>query len=867
MSDNSGYTSDSDNSGYVSDSTASPSNLRFSKNYWEAEEDFTSSINNSDHLIEVFFKSATKSNRKRTVKDSVGREHKGYLTLDTKLGSADGFIEYCDGIVITDHLTAWEESITSSLSSCVLTRKGPLNRQLCFTKNESNYLVVTFYNTRNKFMVQGKHDNMIEFLQMFKAKWHNIEQNNDCSTTSNLLPSPDCRTYSTPPILDIEQNTEVLRTDRETLVTTPTLRNDPHEHGDDTATESELESESETDELEHSEYIAESSEAIEPHAQIPKNNENCFGIPNNVTPPCEGDDNTYVKTPDTETSSKIMTSKPDADVSTSNGTASRDGKCDCCHEDLGQQVSQLTFQVVNMQTAMNNLKELLLDALSKPVVKDNATNTHKTKGIDAAVQTIDFTITSDNSASTSTMESQPAASEDKPKNETSNNEKKHGEKVVTHTNKSVQADNVDTNACFIEGPQVTYNKSAYKAFYASIASKSELRSKEASFRNSEWAVHATHIFSAYSLDGHYIDEQEDEPSKVLQHLLMEQELDNALLIVTREYGGRHIGDNRWSSMREAAIAVLNLINLYDSNKKSFQTQHHRKTNLISKNANQLKAHINGKDILLICDSNLRKMDTSKLEPEVNGRISTTSASTIKEATKKVGIKKADRKYIIISVGTNDLHDTKPIDYTELINTTKTSYPNANILVCQVPPRQGYEEKVNDTNQTLRNICKRENIFYINSPTLTCSLLQADGKHLNKLGIKKLEVAIRGTLKSILSNPQRTKHHRDNKLHISQKIEPGTAQIVQPSNSVQPPAPQPKSQTTPPSKNPNPPIQFPNTAYPPPQHPFHIPYPNYGPMYAPWHQPSPYVQRPVWMDAYNSSNIVFPNYNRPVPINH
>ena len=62
-----------------------------------------------------------------------------------------------------------EKCIKSSLiGDCVMIEKGLAGRQLCFTKNGETFLVITFYKSQGKFMVQAKHDNMVYFLDLFK---------------------------------------------------------------------------------------------------------------------------------------------------------------------------------------------------------------------------------------------------------------------------------------------------------------------------------------------------------------------------------------------------------------------------------------------------------------------------------------------------------------------------------------------------------------------------------------------------------------------------------------------------------------------------------------------------------------------------
>ena len=124
---------------------------------------------------------------------------------------------------------------------------------------------------------------------------------------------------------------------------------------------------------------------------------------------------------------------------------------------------------------------------------------------------------------------------------------------------------------FTHGQVFEHNDSVYQAHLCVVTDMKDMRQKDAMFRLNKTGYeieNATHIFTGYNVDGHYVDDQEEGASKIIQSLMRENKIQNSLIIVTRKYGGAHIGNKRWDLIKKCCLQIIESVyHLTDKVKK------------------------------------------------------------------------------------------------------------------------------------------------------------------------------------------------------------------------------------------------------------------------------------------------------------
>ena len=128
----------------------------------------------SNHLKKV-----TKKELK-TKKDELGAANLETPILDTKLVNNNEY-EYCDALIHSQHIDKWETAIRKQYTKCKLLERKVMGGKKITIRNEpdtTDHLIIHFYNSKGKFMVQPgmyEEDNLLSFLRLF----------------SRLIPLPD----------------------------------------------------------------------------------------------------------------------------------------------------------------------------------------------------------------------------------------------------------------------------------------------------------------------------------------------------------------------------------------------------------------------------------------------------------------------------------------------------------------------------------------------------------------------------------------------------------------------------------------------------------------------------------------------------
>lgn len=136
-------------------------------------------VNNDGDSLDTKEKS-----RRKKVKEGLGATVKDTPMLDSKL-TKHGQKEFCDAIVYTDNIVAWEKAFTENYEEKGFTsiRKDISGGfQLQWRKGESIHVSITFY--RSKFMAQPGEESIIEWIKTFsqlKANLFSVENLDDTS--------------------------------------------------------------------------------------------------------------------------------------------------------------------------------------------------------------------------------------------------------------------------------------------------------------------------------------------------------------------------------------------------------------------------------------------------------------------------------------------------------------------------------------------------------------------------------------------------------------------------------------------------------------------------------------------------------------
>jgi hypothetical protein len=130
----------------------------------------------------------TEKKQRKQLKDRLGLEHQNVPMLDTKGVGLDR--EYCDIIVHSDSITAWEATIRDYYSTYDMPMKIiPGGHQVSFCNQEDVFVSVNFYPGTNKFMVQpGKQqeENLLKWIKAFATLADNFSKSNKSEPLRNM---------------------------------------------------------------------------------------------------------------------------------------------------------------------------------------------------------------------------------------------------------------------------------------------------------------------------------------------------------------------------------------------------------------------------------------------------------------------------------------------------------------------------------------------------------------------------------------------------------------------------------------------------------------------------------------------------------
>ena len=94
--------------------------------------------------------------------------------------------------------------------------------------------------------------------------------------------------------------------------------------------------------------------------------------------------------------------------------------------------------------------------------------------------------------------------------------------------------------------------------------------------------------------------------------------------------------------------------------------------------------------------------------------------------------------LLVRIGTNDLTNNVNLlkSAKKMVNKLKNSSPNTTLVFSSVILRKGTKDiskKVGETNQGLKNYCKRKNINFVDNSNIIVEHLGSKKLHLNKRG--------------------------------------------------------------------------------------------------------------------------------------
>ena len=118
--------------------------------------------------------------RRRKFKDKLLAENPGKLIIDSSYIGKDGQPDkqYTNTILVTDQITRWQQCIIEKFSGDYAHKSKELSggNQLNFKyPNGNKFLSCSFYPMKNKVMVQGSHDDLEEWIQVYRELAETIE--------------------------------------------------------------------------------------------------------------------------------------------------------------------------------------------------------------------------------------------------------------------------------------------------------------------------------------------------------------------------------------------------------------------------------------------------------------------------------------------------------------------------------------------------------------------------------------------------------------------------------------------------------------------------------------------------------------------
>ena len=166
--------------------------------------------------------------------------------------------------------------------------------------------------------------------------------------------------------------------------------------------------------------------------------------------------------------------------------------------------------------------------------------------------------------------------------------------------------------------------------------------------------------------------------------------------------------------------------------------------------NKPKARIIGDSVIRDAGSRL-----STIVKDFDTCVLSTSGYTIDDAAANIGSLvngHTDKDIVILQVGTNDLQNCNQFQladkYSVLINITKQTAPDSQIVVTAIPNRitaksNEVNKKIDIFNQTLRIMCDKDSkcLFAACSPESSAKFYRRDGYHFNSAGITHFSIAL------------------------------------------------------------------------------------------------------------------------------
>ena len=153
--------------------------------------------------------------------------------------------------------------------------------------------------------------------------------------------------------------------------------------------------------------------------------------------------------------------------------------------------------------------------------------------------------------------------------------------------------------------------------------------------------------------------------------------------------------------------------------------------------------------VLIGDSNLRKVDRKRLDPDGKTFVRSIGGLTILKATGMLHHTESreDITNVCVHVGTNDIDQGKSQneiikDTRLLISELKKTFPSANIGLTGMLPQKGIPSKrILELNQRLENLIKDENLVFLwdkqdffGKDSFPTHLFEKDKYHMNERGV-------------------------------------------------------------------------------------------------------------------------------------
>ena len=121
----------------------------------------------------------------------------------------------------------------------------------------------------------------------------------------------------------------------------------------------------------------------------------------------------------------------------------------------------------------------------------------------------------------------------------------------------------------VTGPTLEDRKSVFQGHAATVMSLAEVKAVMNKLKSSSKIARATHNMLAYRIEGEKSssllqdcdDDGEDAAGSRMLHLLQLLDVKNVVVVVSRWYGGIHLGPDRFKHINNAARQVLELAGL------------------------------------------------------------------------------------------------------------------------------------------------------------------------------------------------------------------------------------------------------------------------------------------------------------------